>query len=256
MKKPFIYLLSAGLAVSMIANTGAVEAVSTDSSNATVTFTTPTEAVLPVDPREPSENYPGIDLENEDNYGLDGNVTGNTGALTLDYISNINFEDGDTEAPEANVLNSTTLLPSLQVTDRRGTGEGWNVTAKAGEFSLVEDDTNTPTLVGYEMSFTGAVANSENGDLLAPVTPNFTLSSNEAVATVASAAARTDASVTSAQGVGTWAIGWLAAEGEELNTNITLTVPQYEATEGTHSATIDWTLASGPADNHAELLEE
>lgn len=97
MKKPFIYLLTAGLAVSMIANTGVVNAEDdlTDVSQATVEF------------------QPGF--------------------LTLESVSDIAFENvaivagNATAAPEADI--------TADVTDLRGTHAGWSLSATLEEFT-------------------------------------------------------------------------------------------------------------------------
>lgn len=244
MKKPFTYLLTAGLAVSMITNTGTTYAESIYPSEATVTFTAPTGPVAPVDPKNP--NNPNDDYNPEvpgedGNHGMDGNVTGDTGLLTLDYVSNLNFEPA-TITETTRPLESTTIQPFIQVTDLRGEGTGWNIRAQAGNFRKGEKN----TLIGSTIDFKEGTAASSNEELSKPDVFDFQLTTGGAAADVASAAAKTTEDVTSGQGIGTWAIGWLATETAEKNSKVVLTVPSFEASEGTHTAIIEWTLSDGP----------
>lgn len=236
MKKPFIYLLSAGLAVSMIANTSTTYAATSD---ANVTFTAP-DTEGPVAPLNPEDINQPLNPGEED-----GNTTGETGPLTLDYVSHLNF--GDEPLDLANTadleINAVTSNPSLQVSDRRQTGEGWNVTASLSSF--VNNSTNS--LNGATIILRNGLAASPLGGLQAPnVTNTLELTSDNIAATVVNANG-VDASniLNTAQGLGTWVTSWLGTEGE--NENVLLTVPARTATAGDHSAEITWTLTSGPA---------
>ncbi|MEK4555859.1 MULTISPECIES: WxL domain-containing protein [Jeotgalicoccus] len=96
MKKPFIYLLTAGLAVSMIANTGLVNAEEKlmNKSEATVDF------------------KPGF--------------------LKLTEVSSITFNEVDIVAEDATAKSTSDV--SATVSDLRGTHAGWTLTAGLKEF--------------------------------------------------------------------------------------------------------------------------
>lgn len=232
MKKPLIYLLSAGLILSL--TTGATTyAVGTDSSEASVNFSAPTDAVDPVDPENPANPYP-------DNAEADGNNTTQAGPLSLDYVSHIDFGDHDISTSEQ-TYESTTESPFIQVTDRRGTGGGWNVTAAANSFTSESDN----TLPGAVITFANGATNSTSTTNAPIVNSNIELDTNGTSVNVATAAAREDgAAVNTAQGLGTWVMSWLT--DAELNENVTLYVPESAATAGNHTAIIDWTLTEGP----------
>lgn len=233
MKKPFIYLLTAGLAVSMVANTGTTYAVGTNSSNATVQFNQATGVVDPVDPEAPEEAYPGIPTE-------DGTVTGQEGPLTLDYISNIDFGSQAVSTAEERIQTST-AAPFIQVSDRRGTGEGWNVQALAHSFTAAGVD----TLPGSTISFLNGGTISTSTTAAPIVNPNIVLSTNgDAVNVVTAAAKEVAGPLSSAQGLGTWVSSWLTsyAPGSEVS----LYIPEAASSAGTHVAQIDWTLTAGP----------
>lgn len=76
-----------------------------------------TPPILPPDPIDP------------DNGG-----TNNIGSLTIDYVSNIQFGlqkiSGGTEK-----YTAKNAQPYIQITDKRGTGAGWLLTASISEFS-------------------------------------------------------------------------------------------------------------------------
>lgn len=97
MKKPFIYLLTAGLAVSMIANTGVINAEErlTNESQATVDF------------------KPGF--------------------LKLTEVSSITFNEVDIVAEDATAKANSEV--SAIVSDLRGTHAGWTLTAGLNEFT-------------------------------------------------------------------------------------------------------------------------
>lgn len=235
MKKLFIYLLTAGLVFSMIVNTNTVDAIGTEASEATITFTTPDDSVAPVNPRNPEEEYPG-------DAASDGNVTGQSGPLTLDYISNISFPTKDISTGEM-TYNSETNEPFIQISDRRGTGGGWNVQATAESFTDLDGN---PTLPGAIITFTnGAMDSSSTTPAPSDVNESIVLNTNGDSDDVVSAAAREDgAALNTAEGLGTWIMAWLNDEGE--NENVKLYVPESTTTAGTHTATINWTLTDGP----------
>ena len=233
MKKPFIYLLTAGLAVSMIVNTNTVDAVGTDSSNATVEFTAPTDTVDPVDPENP-EN-PNTEITPED-----GNNTAQVGPLSLDYISNIDFGSHDIST-SSETHATTTSEPYIQVTDRRGTGEGWNVQAVANSF--ISDGENT--LPGSTISFLNGGTNSTSTTAAPVLNPNIELSTGgDAVNVVTAAAREVDGPISSAQGLGTWVASWLTSYAPD--SEVSLDIPEAAASPGTHTAVIDWILTAGP----------
>src|SRR5699024_6648664 len=120
-KKIALATLSTGLLLAVFANPKHIEAVGTDSSEANVEFTAPSDAVGPVDPSNPSAAHP------DENVRCTANVTCMHGSLSLDYISHIDFGSHDSNTSDE-TYSSTTYEPFSQVTGRRGTGAGWQVT--------------------------------------------------------------------------------------------------------------------------------
>ncbi|BDZ32250.1 WxL domain-containing protein [Lactiplantibacillus sp. WILCCON 0030] len=85
---------------------------------------TPSEddsAVKPVDPDEPSKPYPGDDA---DPGNVDG--TGSRGNLTIDYLSNLKFNN-ITVASGPTTTTAKNQKAMVQISDRRATGSGWTL---------------------------------------------------------------------------------------------------------------------------------
>ncbi|GGI12723.1 WxL domain-containing protein [Gottfriedia solisilvae] len=206
---------------------------SAGSSKAAITFTAGSGPVEPSNPTNPTNPlFPGGPTDPTDV------PTGNTGPLTLDYVSSVEF--GSHEISNTTVAYSaTSKKPFIQVSDRRGTGAGWSVIAKASKFT----NGTIETLPGAVLSFKNATVNSIG-----------TGNSPSAVQTVAlSTDGSTASSVVSAStgtGLGTWLTSWLGINPDvkdgELNNNVTLTIPAGSATVGNHEATITWTLTDAP----------
>lgn len=201
-------------------------------STAVIEFTPATDAPDVLDPTTPTTPYePGPAPADPQ-----GEFTGETGPLTLDFVSNITFGTNEIQAGDAEYA-SETLRPFIQVTDRRGTGEGWNVTATASDFT---SDTGETSLDGAVLTLTNSEVVTNNLTATPPVaSETITLTMGGEPATVVSAAEDT--------GFGSWITRWLpTVTGATENDSVTLEIPAGNATQGSHSATISWTLADAP----------
>ena len=205
---------------------------STGESKASIQFLPGTGPVNPVDPEDPSTPLDPTDPNNPTDPG-----TGNDGALTLDYVSSIDFGSHEVSS-NTEVYSSTSKKPFIQVTDRRGTGAGWTVTASASQFT----NGSAQTLQGAVLTFKNAEEVSTT--LYGAPTPETTVTLN--------ADGTSSSKVVSAKvntGLGTWVNRWFGATPNDtasLNNNVTLTVPAGSATVGSHEATITWTLTDAP----------
>ncbi|MBC1359496.1 WxL domain-containing protein [Listeria booriae] len=182
-------------------------------------------AVTPLNPTNPDSPTPGApDPADPDNAG-----TGNTGALTIDFLSNIDFGtqkvSGQSEKYYAENKN-----PYIQVTDKRGTGAGWTLTAAATDFK-----DGSKTLKGAEMSLTdGKVRTQSDNQSAAPTTSDVTLNGSSQAVLSAEANA----------GMGTWLDVYPGTEGN--NENVSLYVPAGNLA-GDYSTAITWTLEDSPS---------
>lgn len=171
MKKPFIYLLTAGLAVSMIANTGTVNAEETNIVN---------------DDSEASVNFQGGLLSVS---SLTDNLAFNSEKIVEDVMTS----------------KSTTAL-DLTVTDFRGTNSGWVLSAGLDSFKDGEND----SLTGAGITLTNGEANSletnENVGTL-DIVDEITLKSGGDPELILAASGAEN--FVDAQGRGTWNLKWL-----------------------------------------------
>ena len=244
-KKVLLATLSTGLIATTLLHTNYANAAEEDipgesgglehelpqstQSDVKIKFTAPTEPVGPLDPDNPDNPL-------EDGEGV---VTSYKGPLSLNYVSNILFEGGDLDV-EGKTYKAVTKTPNIQVSDNRGFGYGWHVTAKASSFKNGEDD-----------SLPGATIFLKNGTAVTPGTSKNPevdesielITGDEPSKMVVNSNARSDGEP---QGLGQWIIKWVSDADTERNNNVTLKIPAGSATEGTHTAKINWTLYDGP----------
>lgn len=152
--------------------------------------------------------------------------TGAVGDLTIDAVSNFQFDTHKIESAKATYTatpKENTKL-GLQVTDKRGTGAGWNLSAK---ISTAFTD-GTHELKGAALSLpAGTLATSNADQSNAPTASALTL--NDQDGTVLNAAEN--------QGLGSWA--------EDFADGVKLDVPA-GSFAGTYQAGITWTLSNAP----------
>lgn len=197
----------------------ALAVTSVGDSKATIKFIAGTGVVDPVDPTDPG--------------------TGNTGALTLDYVSSVAFGEQEISSNEA-TYSATSRKPFIQVSDRRGTGKGWYVTATASAF---QDEYGTNSLAGATLSF-------QNGEAVSASTTTTSPTASQKVDIPTDGTSIVDViSAEETEGMGTWINRWLGAtpnDVDSLNDNVKLVIPAGSATLGDHEATITWTLSDAP----------
>ncbi|EAG2919091.1 WxL domain-containing protein [Listeria monocytogenes] len=170
-------------------------------SKATVKFKAGTGVVDPVDPENPTKPIDPLDPSNPTDPG-----TGNTGSLTLDYVSSVNFGEHEVSSTEQS-YSSTSRKPFIQISDRRGTGAGWKVTATATAFQ------NEDGAASLGTSIVSVVSAKESEGMGTWINRWFGATPNDTAS---------------------------------LNDNVQLTIPAGSATLGDHEATITWTLSDAP----------
>lgn len=213
----------AGVLLGATTLAGDVYAVGSHNSNATITFTEPDNQVDVLDPTDPSK--PLAPQPDEDDTG---GKTGDTGPLSLDYVTNLDFGTHDVSIAAKTYPATNSTQPFTQVTDRRSISTGWTLTVQAANFQ----SGGANTLSGASLTFKGGEAASNLTGLDQPTVNNpinVTTGGEAANVTIASAG----------QGRGTWITRW------DKN-NVELTVPQAAATQGAHTSTLTWTLTAGP----------
>ncbi|ALS00768.1 hypothetical protein ATZ33_05100 [Enterococcus silesiacus] len=188
--------------------------------------------------------------------------TGTKGPLRVDFAPNFKFGtvtmSGNAAKyhpvyPKVNLLDKTGKLTEplqskyvphyVQVTDNRGTNEGWQLTASATAFQGTKDpkaDLKATLTLGHSEFSTAVI-----GETLKPGTLNTNITLNSIPQTFIQAEVN--------QGMGSWAAVFSKDKTTEFsnldtNPNITLSVPadsKKDATEE-YKSTITWTLSSTP----------
>lgn len=194
-------------------------------SEINIQFAPGNEVINPVDPDDPS-----LPLQPP------GMGTGESGPLTLNYMSPIDFGIRPISS-EFQVYPALTMKPFIQVTDLRGSGTGWEVEATASPFM----GANGISLRGSIITFQAGEAISANPDLAKPVPFNLVELPTDGITAVRVVRANTD------EGRGTWVIRWYpSAVNATDNDNVTLTVQRGTATIDANTATISWRLVDAP----------
>lgn len=152
--------------------------------------------------------------------------TGEGGPLTLDYVSSFEFAVQEVSGSDE-IYQTTTLDPYIQITDRRGTGAGWNVIAQVSNF-----------MRGTEVSLPGAVITLNNGTAEGNIYSSEPVPQRPVVLNPGGEASKVIIAGENA-GMGTWKNKWSP-------TNVTLDIPAGSATVGNHTSTITWTLQDAP----------
>ena len=216
--------LLAGLVLLPVLGTTVDAAPAPEDSEATIRFSVEEPPTI-IDPENPGQ-------DNDDQSG-----TGQTGSLTLDYVPNLDFGSHELSVAEE-TYEARDPKPFVQVTDRRGTGAGWNLTVQASSFSTGGLGLQE-SLPGARLTFTDGEAVSRLSSLLAPNV------ANPIVVNTGGDATRVTTAIPG-QGLGSWVTRWLKEEGADTNSKVELTVPQAAATPGSHTSTLTWTLTDAP----------
>ncbi|MGL5042382.1 MAG: WxL domain-containing protein [Culicoidibacterales bacterium] len=191
-------------------------------SDVTVSFIADSSPTAPLDPTNPDNEVEG--------------GTNMPGPLSIDYVPLLSFGlNGITGKVET--YETTNKTPYIQITDKRGTGAGWNVKAK---LSKLENKVANRELPAAAITFKGNTAISQgHNDNTAPTTRGFTLTAGGELADVASAQVNT--------GMGTWLNRWMTTNvANPTNENVTLQVNTAKALALAYEGKITWTLAVTP----------
>ncbi|MDK4397150.1 WxL domain-containing protein [Enterococcus faecalis] len=182
-----------------------------------------TEPTPPVDPTDPEKPNPDPEVPG----------TGNTGPLTIDLVSNIEFGEQEIKEKEA-IYNAKTEHPYVQITDRRGTGAGWTLKASIDEFN---NEDKTKTLKGAEFSLKNGTIKSTSSNV-SEKPQGYDVNLNKDLQVIMQAV--TD------QGMGTWLDVFSGTK--DNNANVQLKVPAGSAkAKQSYSSVIHWELTDAPA---------
>lgn len=235
-KKIISYSVLALLTLGASQNVSAAP-VNTEQSEARIQFTIDPTDVPGVQVPDVDENGNPTDFNDYDpDNPTDGVVTDNSGPLSLDYVTNLDFGDRTIRSQES--YFSTTDVPFVQVTDNRGTAAGWNLTAQLSAFTI--NSGAVTTLQGASIALNNGQVASPYGTIAPPTAAQvITLAADGASAPVVTAGTGT--------GYSTWVVEWAdSGRNDGSNENVVLTVPANAQTVGNHTATITWVLSDTP----------
>lgn len=158
----------------------------------------------------------------------DANISFVGGDLTLEKTPSIDFGSHPISAV-LETYTSVSISGSIDVSDLRGSGEGWKLLASLSEFQL---NGTTPTLQGAYITIPSLNPQPSNGTIgTAPTgSTDIKLTSDNTSATMLTAAVGT--------GMGAWAT--------TLVDPVTLTVNPGTSAVGNSSAQINWSLENTP----------
>lgn len=184
-----------------------------------------TPPVNPIDPNIPIFPVDPLDPTNKG--------TGEHGPLSIDFASNLDF---GTQA-----ISSKTMTyfvqnqhPFVQVSDKRGTDDGWRLTASVSTFKSTD---NQSILRGAELSMLNAQVKSVSDNVSsAPLASQKIVFTNQESQPILHSPANS--------GNGTWLSVWSGVINE--NKQIQLKIIGNSAKPKQYVATINWTLISDP----------
>ncbi|MDG0873779.1 WxL domain-containing protein [Paenibacillus thiaminolyticus] len=203
---------------------------STASSTSSIRFTADEGPTNPVDPDDPDNPNPGepIDPEDPGNGG-----TGNSGALTLDYVTNFQFGT-QTIGSGTISYHAQNKSPFVQVSDKRGTGEGWTLKATASEFQSEDGK----LLAGAVLSLRNGQVKSQSGNVSSPPAAHDVVFDNKDAQLVMVAK--------EGGGRGTWISVFPGTEDGNSNVQLQVLAGSADALAD-YSAVITWELSNAPS---------
>lgn len=222
-------------------------------SGAGVEFIPNTDPTKPVDPENPDPTKP---VQPIDPLDPDGPKPGTPGPLSLDYASSLDFgqnkitNSDQTYYAAAQGFSGGEIAGEyrgnyVQVSDNRGTSEGWTLSLKQeGQFSS-ESAQKYKVLDGAQIAFASAIADSNVVGVTPPTVSDFSLVPDESIVVM---------QATENAGDGTWIDHFGKAElmtvdGQEVQKNkaVSLSVPGKTPKEATKYLTeLTWTLSDVP----------
>lgn len=165
-------------------------------SDVEIKFSAPKKPVGPLNPDNLEES-----LEDAGNKGA---VTGYQGPLSLNYVSNIEFEDEEINV-EKDTYESKTKAPNIQVSDNRGYGYGWNVQAKAEAFKNEGKDSLPGAIIHFDNGLANSLSTSEKPE----VNQEIKLVTAGSSDLIVNSDKRSEGKP---QGLGEWIIKWISDE--------------------------------------------
>ncbi len=235
-------------AVSLSVLAGGTSALAADGgtmeSKAFIQFEKNTDIVKPINPLDPT-----IEVETKD-----PKKPGTAGPLSIDYVSNFQFEkhkaSGNNEVYYASLDSVTakgasdkTEVPNyVQVTDNRGTNAGWKLSVTQNDQfkATVKDESGKDTtaeLTGAALTLKNGTLNSASGSTAPTSAQNIALTPGAASDVV---------TASEEQGMGTW-VNTFGKSVEDAKKSVELSVPgKTKKEQAEYTTSLTWELKDAP----------
>lgn len=169
--------------------------------------------------------------ENDKNKNTTASVSFIAGELKLTSVPSLDFGTQSIVGTEQN-YTADTIQQNIQISDLRGSGNGWHLTASLSKFRLDDVDSTTETLQGAYITISNQKISCDNISLEKPeCEKEVILTSGSASATILTAQKE--------KGMGIWNDDW-------DKESAVLTILPGTAKVGTSHAVIDWSLQDTP----------
>lgn len=170
-----------------------------------------------------------------DSDSTDANVTFTSGQLKLNSVPSLNFGSHAINDELAVYTAENTSLAPIEVSDLRGSGDGWKLLVSLSKFRLDSSDpvTGPFTLGGAQIDIAGLAASSVNG------TVGTTPSVKNPVTLVADGTAEKVFFAALGDGKGVW-------QANVQPSGVSLTVLPGTAEAGNNVANLNWSLENTP----------
>lgn len=127
----------------------------TSKSSVNLTPGSGTKPVTPVDPGGSGDKFPG-DGKDPGNEG-----TGSTGKLTLDYVSDLKFQQQGISNGQI-LTTATNPNAFVQISDRRATGAGWQLQVNPSELVGEKDSSTISSGASIQLGAAEFIASGQN----------------------------------------------------------------------------------------------
>ena len=209
-------------------------------SKVTITYVRDESPTNPVDPTDPNTDNPVTPTDPDDH------EKPTNGPLSIDYVSKLYFGEQKTTGSEMTYFADLDHMKDstgkdidrpnfVQVTDKRGSNAGWNLTVtQDSQFKNGDNELTGATL--KLANATLSTANDGTAPSAAPSTVELTVGTAVPVM-----------SAKASEGTGTW-IDRFGKDEEEGKTSVSLTVPgDTKKVQGEYATSLTWTLTDTPA---------
>lgn len=158
-------------------------------------------------------------------------ATGHAGSLTIDNVTNLNFGSHKVSASKE-IYETISVSPNVQVTDKRGTGAGWDLKVASSTFNTADGTELKGAFLRFKAGRTSTQLNNASAS-----------AATHAISFELDGSAQSIMSATADKGLGTWVNLLFNKVGH--NDYVYLEVPSGNKA-GVYTAELDWSLSDAP----------